>query len=325
MSALGAQDAGGLPMDTKQIQTFITLTQTLNYQKAAELLQYAPSTLFKHIQLLEAELGAPLLCKAGRQLQLTPQGQAFLTHARRIMEQYRQAMESVSCEENLAGTLTIGGCEINTANSLLGLFEQFSKAHPETRLSMMTTHNAGVAALVRRELMDVGYLYTVGERSVPGLSTVPLYREPVYLMVAWDHPLAQRGELRYEELTGMPFVYPHDTCCFVSVLLKKLAERDVQLGNVTYLGGVHLVVEAVLRNGAMTLVPHCAAQRYADTYGLTKLKLNEEPIWAWELILYKSYDAMKPAARALVRHSIQYAQNLLRRDETGMLLKPQEE
>ena len=47
-------------MDTKQLLTMITLSQTLNYQKAVEQLQYAPSTLFKHIQMLEQEVGAPL-------------------------------------------------------------------------------------------------------------------------------------------------------------------------------------------------------------------------------------------------------------------------
>ena len=47
-------------MDTKQLLTMITLSQTLYYQKAAEQLQYAPSTLFKHIQMLEQEVGAPL-------------------------------------------------------------------------------------------------------------------------------------------------------------------------------------------------------------------------------------------------------------------------
>ena len=45
-------------MDIKQLLTMITLSQTLNYQKAAEQLQYAPSTLFKHIQMLEQEVGA---------------------------------------------------------------------------------------------------------------------------------------------------------------------------------------------------------------------------------------------------------------------------
>ena len=67
-------------MDTKQLLTMITLSQTLNYQKAAEQLQYAPSTLFKHIQMLEQEVGAPLFRKTGRQMALTPQGEAFLAH-----------------------------------------------------------------------------------------------------------------------------------------------------------------------------------------------------------------------------------------------------
>ena len=53
---------------TKQLLTMITLSQTLNYQKAAEQLQYAPSTLFKHIQMLEQEVGAAIFCKTGRQI-----------------------------------------------------------------------------------------------------------------------------------------------------------------------------------------------------------------------------------------------------------------
>lgn len=312
-------------MDTKQILTFITLSQTLNYQKAADQLQYAPSTLFKHVQLLEAELGVPLFCKAGRQLQLTMQGQAFLVQAEKIMEHYYMALESVGKEELLEGPITVGGCEINTSNSLLGLLEQFSKQHPETHMNMVTTHNAGVPALVKNEIMDVGFLFDTEVRAMPGLHMVRLYREPVYLMAAWDHPLAQREKLRYEDLTGMPFVYPHDTCCFVRELMPRLAHRGIHLGKETYPGGVHLVVDRVHRDGAMTLVPHCAAERFAETYGMAKLRIEEAPIWAWEMVAYKNYDMLKPAARALVRHSILYAQNLARRDRSGFLTLPQEE
>lgn len=65
----------------KQLTTFTTLAITLNYQKAADQLQYAPSTLFKHIQLLEQELGVDLFVKQGRQLHLTPEGETFRAHA----------------------------------------------------------------------------------------------------------------------------------------------------------------------------------------------------------------------------------------------------
>ena len=161
-------------MDTKQLLTMITLSQTLNYQKAAEQLQYAPSTLFKHIQMLEQEVGAPLFRKTGRQMALTPQGEAFLVHANRMVEHYYLALDSVCPAEKLEGSITVGGCEINIGNSLIPLFEQFHTAHGETRLNMMMTHNAGVPALIRSDMLDIGFFYTTRWRACSScIHTIP--------------------------------------------------------------------------------------------------------------------------------------------------------
>lgn len=301
-------------MDIKQLLTMITLSQTFNYQKAAEQLQYAPSTLFKHIQMLEQEVGAPLFGKTGRQLRLTPQGKAFLVHAKRMVEEYYLALDSVCAEEKLEGTITVGGCEINTAYSLLSLFEGFSRSHAEVRLNMMTSHNAGVPALIRGDMLDVGFFYTTRAGAVSGLRTIPLYREPVYLMVAWDNPMAQKKKLKYEDLTGMPFVYPHDTCCFVGEFLPMMEQMGIHLGKVTFLGGVQLVMERARQEGAMTLVPHRASRQYAEVYGMVRLDMDEEPIWAWENIVYKNYETLKPAARALARYCAIYASDLTKKD-----------
>lgn len=309
-------------MDIKQLLTMITLSQTFNYQKAAEQLQYAPSTLFKHIQMLEQEVGAPLFGKTGRQLRLTPQGKAFLVHAKRMVEEYYLALDSVCTEEKLEGTITVGGCEINTAYSLLSLFEGFSRSHAEVRLNMMTSHNAGVPALIRGDMLDVGFFYTTRAGAVSGLRTIPLYREPVYLMVAWDNPMAQKKKLKYEDLTGMPFVYPHDTCCFVGEFLPMMEQMGIHLGKVTFLGGVQLVMERARQEGAMTLVPHRASRQYAEVYGMVRLDMDEEPIWAWENVVYKNYETLKPAARALARYCAIYASDLTKKDAVLRVQEP---
>lgn len=309
-------------MDIKQLLTMITLSQTFNYQKAAEQLQYAPSTLFKHIQMLEQEVGAPLFGKTGRQLRLTPQGKAFLVHAKRMVEEYYLALDSVCAEEKLEGTITVGGCEINTAYSLLSLFEGFSRSHVEVRLNMMTSHNAGVPALIRGDMLDVGFFYTTRAGAVSGLRTIPLYREPVYLMVAWDNPMAQKKKLKYEDLTGMPFVYPHDTCCFVGEFLPMMEQMGIHLGKVTFLGGVQLVMERARQEGAMTLVPHRASRQYAEVYGMVRLDMDEEPIWAWENVVYKNYETLKPAARALARYCAIYASDLTKKDAVLRVQEP---
>ena len=309
-------------MDIKQLLTMITLSQTFNYQKAAEQLQYAPSTLFKHIQMLEQEVGAPLFGKTGRQLRLTPQGKAFLVHAKRMVEEYYLALDSVCAEEKLEGTITVGGCEINTAYSLLSLFEGFSRSHAEVRLNMMTSHNAGVPALIRGDMLDVGFFYTTRAGAVSGLRTITLYREPVYLMVAWDNPMAQKKKLKYEDLTGMPFVYPHDTCCFVGEFLPMMEQMGIHLGKVTFLGGVQLVMERARQEGAMTLVPHRASRQYAEVYGMVRLDMDEEPIWAWENVVYKNYETLKPAARAFARYCAIYASDLTKKDTVLRVKEP---
>ena len=72
----------------------------------------------------------------------------------------------------------------------------------------------------------------------------------------------------------------------------------------------------------MTLVPHRASRQYADVYGMVKLDLDEEPIWAWENIVYKNYETLKPAARALARSSAVYADELVKKDTSGWIIRP---
>ena len=83
-------------MDTKELKTFLALCDTLNYQKAAEKLCYAPSTLNKHVQVLEHELGTRLFAKVGRQIEITPEGAEFRPHAEKILSDYYRAIESLS-------------------------------------------------------------------------------------------------------------------------------------------------------------------------------------------------------------------------------------
>ena len=310
-------------MDMKQLTTFMTLVRTLNYQKAADELQYAPSTLFKHIQLLEQELGAALFCKAGRQLKLTLQGEVFQGYARQILEKYDQAMEKIASHDPQESALTIGGCEMNTANSLIHLLGAFSKTHPNARMSMMTSPNASVPAMTRSDMIDLGFYYSVEDGAFSGVNMIRLYQEPVYLMVSEHHTLAGKEGLHYEDLQGMEFVHPHDNCCFALELLPRLEKRGVELAKVAYLGGVHLVVDHVMARNAMTMAPLCALERFKNTYGLVCLHMDEEPVLAWECLMYKNYENMKPIAKSLVRHARSYAQIMLKNDNTGLLRGPQ--
>lgn len=301
-------------MDMKQLTTFMTLAKTLNYQKAADQLQYAPSTLFKHIQLLEQELGVELFFKQGRQLCLTAEGQTFETHAANILTSYRNAIQSIAACNVQESSMTIGGCEINTGNSLVRLLNRFSQAYPNARMSMLTSPNANVPQLVKSSMIDLGFFFSIDGKNLPGLEMALLYREPVYLLTGRENPIFDRGSLRYEDLQDIAFAYPHDSCCFICELLSLLRRKGVALGKVTYLGNVLLVSEQVHAANALTLMPHSAVKHFCSIYDMAVVELGEPKIWAWEMLVYKNYESLRPLARALLRQTTEYAQEMLRED-----------
>ena len=301
-------------MDMKQLTTFMTLAKTLNYQKAADQLQYAPSTLFKHIQLLEQELGVELFVKQGRQLCLTAEGQTFETHAGNILESYRNAIQSIGAFSLNEESLTIGGCEINTGNSLLRLFNQFSRTYPKARMSMLTSPNANVPQLVKSSMIDLGFFFSIDGKNLPGLEMAPLYREPVYLLTGRENPIFDRGSLRYEDLQDIAFAYPHDSCCFICELLSLLRRKGVALGKVTYLGNLLLVAEQIHKEHAVTLMPHTAVEHFCSTYDMRVIDLGGPVIWTWNTLVYKNFESLHPLARTLLHQSTEYARSLLRED-----------
>lgn len=299
-------------MDTKHLTTFVKLAQTLNYQKAARSLQYSPSTLFKHVQLLEEEMGVSLLAKEGRQLTLTPEGERFLAHAKKILEQYEQMTADMVEDAVIDGTLSVGGCEINTRSGMRTLLETFSQKNPAVRIDMMTGPNANMPSFVKNGLVDVAFYYCIGHDHRPGLKEKFLYKEAAYLAVAPDHPLAHRTGLTCQELEKVRIVYPHDSCCLFVELMRRLKNQGIHPREVSLLGSLELVLDMVSHNEAVTLLPQYALARYEAAGKLVRLDLAEEPIWAWETIIWPEEKLLKGALRAMVQQSAIYAQSLMR-------------
>ncbi len=79
-------------MDISYIREFMVLSETCNYQSASEQLYLTNSTLSKHIQKMEAELGTPLFERSTRKVTLTNEGKIFQQKCAQILELYDEAL-----------------------------------------------------------------------------------------------------------------------------------------------------------------------------------------------------------------------------------------
>jgi DNA-binding transcriptional LysR family regulator len=72
-------------MDLRQLRYFVAVARERNFTRASEQLHIAQPPLSRQIQLLEAELGVPLLLRNSRPLRLTDAGRLFYEQAIQVL------------------------------------------------------------------------------------------------------------------------------------------------------------------------------------------------------------------------------------------------
>lgn len=73
-------------METKWLEDFLSVAETLNFSRSARLRNVTQPAFGRRIQALENWLGAELFDRSGYPIRLSPAGEAFLVHARELLE-----------------------------------------------------------------------------------------------------------------------------------------------------------------------------------------------------------------------------------------------
>ncbi|MBR4162570.1 MAG: LysR family transcriptional regulator, partial [Solobacterium sp.] len=82
-------------MEIHYIIEFVDLADTKSYSESAKNLHISQSSLSRHIQFLEKELGEPLFVRSTRKMALSPFGRSYLPYAKKIAEANRLAEKAI--------------------------------------------------------------------------------------------------------------------------------------------------------------------------------------------------------------------------------------
>jgi DNA-binding transcriptional LysR family regulator len=186
-------------LDLRRVRYFVAVAEELHFRRAAERLFISQPSLSQQIRRLEAEVGASLLSRGSRRVELTESGEAFLREARQLLAQAERTQAAARAGERLV----VGFTGSAGARLLPRTLARFASGSP-------------TATVVVREL-DLGHLEDVVEGSVdvaftrlqPGhaeLSVEVLFREDRVVALAADHPLAKRMSIAFAELGSEPFI-----------------------------------------------------------------------------------------------------------------------
>jgi DNA-binding transcriptional LysR family regulator len=187
-------------VDLDAVRTFVAAADAGQFSEAATELSITQQAVSKRIAALEKDLGVPLFTRTARGAQLTIDGQAFLPHARGLLQAEERAAASVRPGRR-ALRVDVIARRLGTA----GLLRDFHRAHPRTELDVVTLFDAGAAiAAVRDGTIDASFrAVTMPARELPdGIKATRVFDEPVQLLTGPNHEFATARAITPAQLAG---------------------------------------------------------------------------------------------------------------------------
>lgn len=126
-------------MDTRTLQLFLTLADTLHFGRAADACHMSASTLSRAVKQLEETVGATLFQRDNRSVALTREGMLFQRYARESVALWADFQNSlIETTQALTGTLTLYGSVTASYSFLFDLLTALHAQHPGIEITLQT-------------------------------------------------------------------------------------------------------------------------------------------------------------------------------------------
>ncbi|ROL75639.1 LysR family transcriptional regulator [Pseudomonas vranovensis] len=122
-----------------EMQVFCEVVGAGTFSEAARRLDMTPSAVSKLVARLEQRLGARLLLRSTRRLELTAEGERFHADSLRILEQIDNAERDVANASRPSGLINVNSNLPFGLHCLLPLVPQFVEAYPQIILNIELT------------------------------------------------------------------------------------------------------------------------------------------------------------------------------------------
>lgn len=185
-------------MDLRQLRYFLEIVRHNNFTKAAEQLRVAQPAVSMAIRKLEEELDLVLFSRQEKKIALTAEGEVFLTHARKILEEVAATEAEMEEMRGLAkGEVRVGIPPMMGAFFFPRIIREFSEKYPSLHLAVYGEGAARIQRMIIQGELDMGVI--AGATFHEALEMKRFLREEVVVCVSKDHPLADRASVTFRE------------------------------------------------------------------------------------------------------------------------------
>lgn len=206
-------------MNLRQLRQFVTLAETGNFHRAAEMLHMAQPPLSVSIRKLEEEMGEALFERRSTGVFLTTVGEAMLADARLTLFHAEQCGQAVmDARQGQGGLLRMGIIGSATYALLPELIPSLRERFPKIELELTEATSSEILDGLVSRRFDVGFVRYPVLHPAP-FELLPMDRDDFVLAVSEHSPLAAHDAIALSDAARQPFImYPQDKVPGLSTL-----------------------------------------------------------------------------------------------------------
>jgi DNA-binding transcriptional LysR family regulator len=191
----------------RQFRYFIAAATTGQFSSAAVQEHVSQSAITGAVQSLEKQLKVHLFNRLPHGVALTPEGQAFLHHARHVMDAVNDAMRHASLLPQTAkGTIRLAATYAVLGYFLPDLLSRFKRSYPGVEIDLVDMDRPALEVALKSNTIDLG----VGLLSnIERLDDYPhrvLVRSRRRVWVGAHHLLATETEVSLKQIESQPYI-----------------------------------------------------------------------------------------------------------------------
>jgi DNA-binding transcriptional LysR family regulator len=247
-------------MDLRQLEIVKAIAETGSFTAAGARLHVSQSAISRQILLLEDEFHERLFVRLGRRVQITAAGEALLQLAHRVFNDIRDTSASITDRQKvLTGTINIVGGMTVCLYVFPPLIKEFRKHHPQVEIKVATGGTQRLMRRVRTGQADLALLTLPVDD--PALTSVPVLREELMLVMPAGHPLSTKDSVGVEALVGQPFIIFEQGSNTRRTLDEFFVREQIKPRIVTETENVEIIKSMVASGLGVAIVPFQSVER----------------------------------------------------------------
>src|SRR3981189_1544850 len=246
----------GMAMELGHLRYFVAVVEEGSLTTAAELrLHTSQPSLSRQIRDLEYEVGAELLSRSVRGVELTAAGKAFLDHARLALAQVDAAGEAARrAAQPAKQTFALGFLTGQEMDWLPEAMRILRDELPNIEVTVSSQYSPALAEALVRGSLDLAFLRA--EAQMPELRYRTVTTEPLVVVLPSDHRLASHAAIDPKELADEAFIGMSNTAPTLRVVISDYLKRSgLNVNPAHEVDNLSMAISLIASTRGVALVP----------------------------------------------------------------------